>query len=232
MHFCPRPSCRRAYHQSCLLAGKHKESSSTSNSTASSSVPLRSARKHAAPVKRTRSEATPATVLSPSSNRALRLLACSPDTDDNVDLESLIALTVVQVTVNNAEPPQKKRRGRPAKTAAEPAAFNEVHVEAVRSLVDALAALPPVLLQIAQQPMVRGRAFEQGGVSGNIGFVARARRLVYELLEGSSLPDNWEDQVFGKHDEVQLSADNAIVKLQGKSKALPHVVCPNCKSAI
>lgn len=29
MHFCPRPSCRKAYHHTCLLNGKHKETGSS-----------------------------------------------------------------------------------------------------------------------------------------------------------------------------------------------------------
>lgn len=251
MHFCPRPSCRRAYHQSCLLAGKHKESSSAANLATihakPSAAPLRSARKHASPVKKvskTTTAAPPASAASSSSpssaSRALRLLACSPDTDDNVDLESLVALTMVQVSLTNDDdasdvekPPKKKRRGRPSKIAtAEPASPVEVRAQPVRALADTLADLPPLLLQVAQQPMVRGAAFKPGGVSGNIGFVTRARRLVYQILEGSSLPEDWEAQVFGVHKEVELGAENAVVKITGARKPLPLIVCPKCRSAI
>ena len=62
MHFCPRPSCRKAYHHQCLLVAKSKKSPLTSrekemakipsfNVTSSESV-RRSARKHAAPATR------------------------------------------------------------------------------------------------------------------------------------------------------------------------------------
>ncbi len=209
MHFCPRPSCRRAYHQSCLLAGKHKESSSTESPSTihvkPPATPLRSARKHTSPLKKAgkrASMASPAYSSSSSStvNRALRLLACSPDTDENVDLESLVALTMVPVLLTNngddvsdtEKPPPKRRRGRPSKTAPAESASGppvEVRAQPVRALADTLADLPPLLLQVAQQPMLRGGAFKLGGVSGNIGFVTRARRLVYQILEGSLLPE-------------------------------------------
>ncbi|KJA25224.1 hypothetical protein HYPSUDRAFT_37698 [Hypholoma sublateritium FD-334 SS-4] len=254
MHFCPRPSCRRAFHQSCLLAGKHKESSSAEALTTvhvkpSAAAPLRSARKHASPIKKvskTTTTAPPASAASSSSSsasRALRLLACSPDTDDNVDLESLVALTMIQGSLTNnnddasdvEKPPKKKRRGRPSKNAPNEAASGppvEVRAQPVRALADTLADLPPLLLQVAQQPMVRGAAFRPGGISGNIGFVTRARRLVYQILEGSSLPEDWEVQVFSEHGEVRLGAENAIVQISGARKPLPLVVCPKCRSAI
>ncbi|KAF9485638.1 hypothetical protein BDN70DRAFT_534900 [Pholiota conissans] len=256
MHFCPRPSCRRAYHQSCLLAGNHKEakevkreakgSASTSGSVIVSNPPnsqkpaTRSARKHAVPVKSQKAstpEVQPTSAFasgssSSSSSRALRLLACSPDTDDFVDLESLIPLTVISTAVEDdaeaVDPPKKKRRGRPPKKA--PAApSHEALVQPPRSLAAALAEIPPELREIAEQPMVRGNAFVLGGVSGNIGFVTRARRLVYQILEGSSVPDDWMLQVFASSD---LGVVNAIVKIGGTRKALPPVICPNCKSAI
>ncbi|KAF8964738.1 hypothetical protein BDZ97DRAFT_1659688 [Flammula alnicola] len=184
MHFCPRPSCRRAYHQKCLLSAKSKESSTT------------------------------ATIVVTKA-RALRLLACSPDTDEDVDLESLIPLT-------------KKRRGRPSKNP--PASVREAHVQEPRSLASILDELPAELLEVAQQPLVRGGAFAKGGVAGNVGFVTRARRLVYEVLEGSLLPEEWKEHVFGESKEVGV--ENAIVKIAGSRKALPPVVCPHCKSAI
>lgn len=171
------------------------------------------------------------------------MLACSPDTDENVDLESLVALTMVQVPVTNngddvsdtEKPPPKKRRGRPSKTAPAASASGppvEVRAQPVRALADTLADLPPLLLQVAQQPMLRGGAFKLGGVSGNIGFVTRARRLVYQILEGSLLPEDWEAQVFGMHGEVKLGAENAVVKIFGARKPMPLVVCPKCRSAI
>lgn len=66
MHFCPRPSCRKAYHHQCLWADKSKESLSASKKDRTAKIPSfevsstesdigsvvivkRSARKHAAP---------------------------------------------------------------------------------------------------------------------------------------------------------------------------------------
>ncbi|KAJ3504490.1 hypothetical protein NLJ89_g7907 [Agrocybe chaxingu] len=51
--------------------------------------------------------------------------------------------------------------------------------------------------------MVRGGAFDKGGVSGNVGIVTRARRLVYAYLSeagggtGGSDVEVWEEKVFG-----------------------------------
>ena len=98
MHFCPRPGCRRAYHARCL--GSSRESSAVRvgvvNGEVGKDVVKKSARKHASPVKKPKSKVKvgvkaeadqSAAGLTP---RALRLLACSPDTDEHVDLAGLI----------------------------------------------------------------------------------------------------------------------------------------------
>ncbi|KDR77282.1 hypothetical protein GALMADRAFT_246612 [Galerina marginata CBS 339.88] len=253
MHFCPRPSCRKAYHQSCLIKAKSKESSSTAAVASTSSSPqkpvraTRSARKHASPVKKApvRPKKEEADTSFPAESRALRLLACSPDTDESIDLESLIPLTVAVVHVvpqdeddsdtAAAQPPKKKRRGRPSsgKKAAPRASGSQSQnqIEEPRSLASILEEIPSDLLTVAQQPLVRGGAFVQGGVSGNIGFVTRARRLVYQILEGNrDAADDWEKGIFGEDETAGM--ENALVKLVGSRKPLPPVVCPNCKSAI
>jgi hypothetical protein len=197
---------------------------------------LRSARKHASPVVQVKRTLKIEVQSGPSSSsRALRLLACSPDTDDVVDLESLIPLTVVSSLVpddddDSNQPPKKKRRGRPSKKTPT-STSHEALVQEPRSLAAILAEIPPALLETAQQPMVRGGAFVSGGISGNLAFVTRARRLAYQILEGSAVPEDWEELVFGPPED-KLGVANAIVKLGGARKALPPVVCPECKSAI
>lgn len=228
MHFCPRPSCRIAYHENCLLNIKSHDPSPIASPRGSRS-PAKSARKHASViyVKR-RSTAVDD---SQSRSRALRLLACSPDTDDEVDLESLIPITTI---LNNAhhesdteiEPPKKKRRGRPKNILSSP---SEVVLQQPHTLIQVLSTLPPDLLQVAQQPLVRGGAFAKGGVAGNIGAVTRARRIVYHVLECGEVPDDWEEKLFGK--DGNSNVDNAIVKLK-EGKMVSPLLCPKCKSAI
>ena len=149
---------------------------------------------------------TPVIPFTSTSTRPNRLLACSPDTDDPVDLESLVPLQLVTITSTGsqrgtikedendsdtiiiAQPPRKKRRGpgRPPASSRKVSSSSQplAQIQEPRSLAAVLSEIPGDLLDIAQQPMVRGGAFVRGGVSGNIGFVTRARRLVYKILEG------------------------------------------------
>ena len=240
MHFCPRPSCRIAYHKDCLLNINSQDpnlvagpSSPRSPAKGAIKSPAKSARKHASAIHvKPRPSALNGNVSSnQSQSRALQLLACSPDTDDEVDLESLIPITTI---LNNAhhesdteiEPPKKKRRGRPKNILSSP---SEVVLQQPHTLIQVLSTLPPDLLQVAQQPLVRGGAFAKGGVAGNIGAVTRARRIVYQVLEGGEVPHDWEEKLFGEDGDSNIG--NAIVKLRGEETVSP-LLCPKCKSAI
>ena len=227
MHFCPRPSCRIAYHEECLLNIKSKDLDSAAGPS-SVILPDRCARKHAAAIHvKRRPKAVNGNTTRQSQPRALRLLACSPDTDDEIDLGSLIPITLEKNTESDTElePPKKKRRGRPSKKPLSP----EVALQQPRTVTEVLSTLPSDLLKIAQQPLVRGGAFAVGGVAGNIGAVTRARRIVYQVLEGGEVPDEWEEMLFGEDGEANVG--NAIVKLTG-GKTVPPLLCPKCNSAI
>ena len=198
----------------------------------SSRYPAKSARKHASPihVKRRSTAVNGNVASSQSQSRPLRLLACSPDTDDEVDLESLIPITVTHKehgSDTEIEPPKKKRRGRPKNIPSSP---TEAVLQQPLTLSQVLSTLPPDLLEVAQQPLVRGGAFASGGVAGNIGAVTRARRMVYQVLEGGEVPDDWEEMLFGEDGDANVG--NAIVKLIGGKTAVPHLLCPKCNSAI
>ena len=229
MHFCPRPSCRTAYHENCLLSIKSQDPNPVTGSSSSQKFPAKSARKHASAihVKRRLAAVNGNATSSPSQSRALRLLACSPDTDDEIDLQSLIPITVIQDSDTEIEPPKKKRRGRPKNIPSSP---TETILQQPRTLTQVLSTLPPDLLQVAQQPLVRGGAFAIGGVAGNIGAVTRARRIVYQVLEGGEVPDNWEEMLFGEDGDANVG--NAIVKLIGGKTVIPPLLCPKCNSAI
>jgi len=235
-------------------------------------TPRKSARKHASPIKKARVRVRAngdASMVGPTP-RALRLLACSPDTDENVDLAGLIlrrreADEEERTAIDDAEiaggkddsdairlerPRKRQRPSSPSPSAAKNPAS---------TLSQLLSAVPPDLLAVATQPQVRGGAFWEGGISGNVGFVTRARRLVYEYLRASDggVLDGWEETVFGppqeveEDDEASASAErgqahrgkakrgevgkrptieNAIVRVNGWS--VEPFVCPECKSAI
>ncbi|KAF8803347.1 hypothetical protein BYT27DRAFT_7171823 [Phlegmacium glaucopus] len=228
MHFCPRPSCRIAYHDKCLLNIKSQDSSPVAGPS-SPRPPARSARKHASAIYVNRPQravnGNAPTTEAQSQPRALRLLACSPDTDDELELESLIPVTLAENS--HSEPAKKKRRGRHSKNI--PPLPTEDALQQPRTLTDVLSTLPPDLLKVAQQPLVRGGAFALGGVAGNIGAVTRARRMVYQALEGGEVPEDWEIMLFGE--DTDATVDNAIVKLRG-GKTISPLLCPKCKSAI
>ena len=232
MHFCPRPSCRIAYHENCLLNIKSQDPDPVAGPSRRK-LPAKSARKHASAihVKRRSTAVNGNDTSSQSQSRDLRLLACSPDTDDEVNLESLIPMTIIHKDVHHEsdaeiEPPKKKRRGRPKNIPSSP---TEVVLQQPRTLTQVLSTLPPELLQVAQQPLVRGGAFAVGGVAGNVGAVTRARRIVYQILEGGEAPDDWEEILFGEDGDANFG--NAIVKLIG-GKTVPPLLCPKCNSAI
>ena len=229
MHFCPRPSCRTAYHENCLLSIKSQDANSNVGRSSPRKSPAKSARKHASAihVKRRLPAVNGNAATNPSQTRALRLLACSPDTDDEIDLQSLIPITIIHESDTEIEPPKKKRRGRPKNIPSSPTV---TVLQQPRTVTQVLSTLPPDLLRIAQQPLVRGGAFSSGGVAGNIGAVTRARRIVYQILEGGEVPDDWDEMLFGEDGDSNVG--NAIVKLIGGKTVMPPLLCPKCKSAI
>lgn len=218
-----------AYHEKCLLSIKSQDPKPAAGPSSSKKSPAKSARKHASSihVKRRLPAVNGSDTISPSQSRALRLLACSPDTDDEIDLQSLIPITIVHGSDTEIEPPKKKRRGRPKNIPSTP---TETVLQQPHTLTEVLSTLPPELLQIAQQPLVRGGAFAVGGVAGNIGAVTRARRIVYQILEGGEVPDDWEEMLFGEDGDSNVG--NAIVKLTGGKTVIPPLLCPQCNSAI
>ncbi|TFK31686.1 hypothetical protein BDQ12DRAFT_693727 [Crucibulum laeve] len=172
MHFCPRPSCRKWYHSTCLLRAKSKERRVAS--------------------------------------WEMRLLVSSPDSDDTLVLEELVT-----------SPPKKRQRRRPSSDDA-------ISISPRMSLNDALELIPDDVLRIAQQPIVKGHSYKGGGIVGNVNAVACARKMVYDALSGTDLPDDWRD-VLTEVGKKELS--DAIVKLEDR-RTIPAFICPQCEGAI
>ncbi|KAJ3485491.1 hypothetical protein NLJ89_g11895 [Agrocybe chaxingu] len=154
MHFCPRPSCRRAYHHGCLIAAKSRENPSMGatsirigpskgkkgedGKSTIATTRSRSAQKQPEPAKRGRPkrtkqmveeqdtaslvESTSSAAIPGLSSRALRLLACSPDTDEVVDLQELVpfslssALNGLESEGEDQEDEDEDEKGAVAKT--------------------------------------------------------------------------------------------------------------------
>jgi hypothetical protein len=152
MHFCPRPSCRKAYHATCLAA----------SSSASSSVDA----------------------------RAIQLLSSSSDSDKPFRMYS--------------------KSSRPSSRTPALTPLTE----------EALSTLPQALVTLAQQPIVKGAQFRQGGISGNVRAVLLARKTVYDTLNGTPLAENWDKNY------------NPTRIIAFKRKPLPFLSCPNCAGPI
>jgi hypothetical protein len=81
-----------------------------------------------------------------------------------------------------------------------------------------LAALPPELVSIAQQPIVKGHG--AGGVVGNVRAVTAARRMVYRAISGEGfVPYDWQQRVAGPALGRDISA-------------FPPLLCPQCQGPI
>jgi len=185
--------------------------------------------------------------------RSLRLLACSPFTDQTVILDALIPEVLDDMDADRRDAsgesdtdssrPRKKHRGpsqrKVTQRKTKKSTSGHTPQKEQASLATILSKIPPDLLRVAIQPQVRGGAFRAGGVAGNIGMVTHARRLVYAALQmgGGSVPEEWEDIVFGSDRTlIGCGLENALVRIEDKSgkevKTLPPFVCINCKSAI
>ncbi|KAJ2923001.1 hypothetical protein H1R20_g14093, partial [Candolleomyces eurysporus] len=95
-----------------------------------------------------------------------------------------------------------------------------------KALLEALSSLPQALVRIAQQPIVRGRLFAKGGVSGNVRAVVRARRLVYKLLGGDTGEDDDDEE---EEEEAGLDDENEDVEMDEEDE-VEGALTRSCKS--
>ncbi|KAJ7321963.1 hypothetical protein DFH08DRAFT_357635 [Mycena albidolilacea] len=108
----------------------------------------------------------------------IHFLLTDPDTGASIQLPLIESAS--------AEPAKKRRRASshasvPNTTIPSPAAFRPL-----------LAALPPVLVRAAAQPMVRGGVL---GVAGNTAAVVAARRTVCAALRDGTFAEGWEKRM-------------------------------------
>jgi hypothetical protein len=135
-------------------------------------------------------------------SRPMRLLMSSPDHDEDFVISASVA----------KQPAERNSRGRKK---------GLVRSGSMQLTTEMLAALPQDLVLVAQQPIVKGARFRSGGIAGNIRSVLRARRLIYQVLNGEAdVPEDWRDDI-----DVQRS----IVKLGRK---MPALRCPECQGPI
>lgn len=176
MHFCPRPSCRKFYHEECLQ--KHR----LGNSSAS-----------------------------------LQRIMTWPNTDDALSIVGLWSTIHMPM-----ERPRKRRAKDGHGMVPLPDSASE---ESCNITMDFLDSLPNPLVKVAEQPIVRGAAFVKGGVSGNVAPVTQARQMIYDVLQGSSVPESWQET-------IDVSSAIVTLRMGSKKRNVNNVFCPNCQSAI
>ncbi|KAF8065269.1 hypothetical protein FPV67DRAFT_1696385 [Lyophyllum atratum] len=160
--------------------------------------------------------------------RGRRLLGMSPDVDGEGGLEEMGG---GEGGKGRGRGGRKGERGRGG-GGGEPDPDQDANSNADSSST-LLSTLPPDLLLIASQPIVRGAAFPAGGVSGNVGGVVRARRMVYNALRGGEEVPEDREGVLG------VGVGEAVVEGKGKGKkrvkpreSVAALLCPECGGAI
>ena len=140
--------------------------------------------------------------------RTLELLMTWPDDDEKVTISDLLSYT-------------KKTRRQKLKRAQ----TNANPEDAWSTTSDFLNTLPIEVVHVAEQPIVRGAVFKKGGITGNVSYVVLARRMIYGVLQGSSVPDDWL---------TQIDVAKSIVKFHmgAKKKPMLPFMCPRCNSII
>jgi hypothetical protein len=140
--------------------------------------------------------------------RTLQLLMTWPDDDEKVTISDLLSYTKMTRS-------QKLKRAR---TKANPE-------DTWTPTSDFLNTLPTEVVNVAEQPIVRGAMFRKGGITGNISYVVLARRMIYGVLQGSSVPDDWSTQ-------IDVARSIVTFQLGAKKKPMLPFMCPGCNSII
>ncbi|KAJ7895964.1 hypothetical protein B0H14DRAFT_2679809 [Mycena olivaceomarginata] len=89
--------------------------------------------------------------------------------------------------------------------------------------------VPLDLLTLAGQPIVRGAGLPALGITGNSRDVVYARRLVYAAMQGTAVPDAWEDHVDIAASLVSSHLHPIQLEETGDDLML---ACPNCHGPI
>lgn len=129
-----------------------------------------------------------------------------PDDDEKVTIADMLSYT------------KKTRRQKKARTSTN-------LEDTWTPTSDFLNTLPTEVVNVAEQPIVRGATFRKGGITGNVSYVVLARRMIYGVLQGSSVPDDWS---------THIDVARSIVKIQtgAKKKPILPFMCPGCNSII
>jgi hypothetical protein len=145
-------------------------------------------------------------------------LESSPDSNEPYDLTWQADCRQGKVGLERTPKRQRANSSRKVK-------FEEISGDhSVRDRLAQVGADHPDLIKIARCPIVRGKA--AGGPSGNIRDVIAARRLVYALLEGAPLPEDWDSRLSVKH------AQDVHTKIKSFPRHEAPFACPSCGGAI
>ena len=136
------------------------------------------------------------------------MLMTWPDVDEKVAIVDIPSYT------------RKARSQKRARTSTRP--------EDISTISEFLDTLPTEIVNVAEQPIVRGAIFRKGGITGNISYVVLARRMIYGVLQGSSIPDDWATH-------IDVARSIAKVQMGPGAKKNPPILpflCPECNSVI
>ncbi|KAG6909731.1 hypothetical protein DXG01_015719 [Tephrocybe rancida] len=215
MHYCPRPTCRRFFHASCLLA-EHQDPDTGATSRARrllcASPDVAGEFLLGAESEKERSPGKAPREAVEDVRSRKRIRAGTPlDEGEAVALAPETASGRGRGRGRGRPRGRGRGRGRGKGTTVPSVPMRsrsssrspalDPDVSDSNSLDMRLAALPPDLVLIAEQPIVRGAAFRVGGLAGNLGAVVAARRTVYTALGWKPEKDEDEDEEEEKEKE-------------------------------
>jgi hypothetical protein len=143
-------------------------------------------------------------------DRHLRLITTSPDDDTLFTLSDLVPAP--------SPPATKSKKKQP-----------DAPHTASKTSEEILASLPPPLVYIAQQQILRG--VFGGGIVGNVKAVTTARRLIYEAVKQEKLRDDWE-QIVASAGPMSNTGGNVVRKKAKRGAEWDMLVCTNCKGPV
>ncbi|KAG5338699.1 hypothetical protein C0989_006564 [Termitomyces sp. Mn162] len=231
MHYCPRPTCRRFYHASCLLAAKcldpdtgvasRKRRLLCASPDVKGEFVLGRAPSEKNGIQANEGELESELEMGPERKR---IRVGTPVGDSSIPAPTTKARGRGRGQGRGRGRGRGRSRGRgrggstaapapptPSPSPSPSSADDDAEIELL------LASLPPDLVQIAEQPIVRGAAWHTGGLSGNLGAVVRARRIVYKAVLGGGWNSEEEEYALDGWEEKVGVVKRAVVELDSRS---------------
>lgn len=213
MHFCPRSTCRKSFHSSCLQKARWTGSRSQSpRKRRKTTEELEGEAPRSVQLQRSLPLSKVDDIRKHSPDR-LPLKLKSPPSSDEINLLS-----------------SPRKRGRPSTAELISIKVETNDESAFHDAKYRQDLLPSSLLRLAQSPMVKGEKTslprDTGVVAGNIAFVTRAREIVNSVLvDKADLPEDWVEK-------LQLPNTRGNANVEAWIASDEGLVCPSCRGPI